>query len=329
MLALPLIPVRYCPSKETLAVLNDRQWIASYSGGKDSTALITYIEWLRRIGLSHCEQPRLVQSDTEIEFPFLDQISTAIKAALTATGWLCEVVRPRLRDKLYNNIFGRGVTPIHPGNKKHMRWCTRSTKVDPMTRFSKSIGDDIIQLTGVRWGESERRDGALSLGGCAAGGECGLPEPGNGKYAPLIAWKTCKVFEWLTGTNDVDQTSTIPDLVPHMRQLVEVYDAKRGETDFWGEANKISSLRFGCIGCPAITNEKVTKSKIGRTHPQWSHLSRIYGIWDALYNFQNRCIRHLGGGQRAIRPAQDGGEKEVFRRTARHSRAVWRCAGNP
>jgi hypothetical protein len=49
------IPPRYVPSKETVSVLNDREWICSYSGGKDSTSLVTFIEWLRRIGLVRCE----------------------------------------------------------------------------------------------------------------------------------------------------------------------------------------------------------------------------------------------------------------------------------
>lgn len=52
-----LPPVRFVPSKETLEVLNGRQWICSYSGGKDSSSLVTWIEWLRRIGLVTCPTP--------------------------------------------------------------------------------------------------------------------------------------------------------------------------------------------------------------------------------------------------------------------------------
>lgn len=43
MIAIPLsvVPVRFCPSNDVLDTLNNRQWICSYSGGKDSTALVT------------------------------------------------------------------------------------------------------------------------------------------------------------------------------------------------------------------------------------------------------------------------------------------------
>lgn len=293
MLNLPIVrsmPVRFCPSKETLAVLNERQWICSYSGGKDSTSLVTWIECLRRIGMIKCETPRLVMSDTRIEYPFLSGIADRLISILATSGWQCEIVTPRINDRLYCQIFGRGLPPVHPAQRRRMRWCTRSTKTDPMSRFGRTLGGDIIQLTGVRWGESETRDGKLSLGGCAAGGECGLPEPGEGKYAPLITWKTCKVIEWLSGETD-GVSETISDLLPLMQELVSVYEVKKSQGGWFGVQPKVTALRFGCIGCPAISKEKITVSKQGREHPQWTHLARIYGIWQELYLMKNRLIR--------------------------------------
>jgi 3'-phosphoadenosine 5'-phosphosulfate sulfotransferase (PAPS reductase)/FAD synthetase len=138
---LPQIPTRFCPSKETLSVLNDRVWVCSYSGGKDSTALVTWIEWLRRVGLVTCKTPRLVMSDTTVEYPFLCGIADRLMEALRSRGWQCEVVTPRIHERLYNRIFGIGNTPIHPGARKRMRWCTRATKIDPMSRWSRrSLG---------------------------------------------------------------------------------------------------------------------------------------------------------------------------------------------
>jgi len=291
MRSLPQVPVRFCPSKETLAVLNDRTWIANYSGGKDSTSVVTYVEWLRRIGMVKVESPRLVQSDTEVEYPFLHDVSGRMLDALTASGWQCEMVRPRVNEKLYNRIFGIGNTPVHPGGSRRMRWCTRATKIDPMNRFSRTIGKDVIRLSGVRWNESTSRDGKLKAGGCSAGGECGLPDPGEGVYGPIITWKTCKVIEWLGG-DDPDIAATIGDLLPTMRRLVEVYEVKKGTVGLWNEPPKVlSAMRFGCIGCPAITNEKITSSKQGKRHPEWIHLRRIYAVWQALYLRKNRLVR--------------------------------------
>jgi hypothetical protein len=39
----------YDPTPEHLAKLSG-PWCASFSGGKDSTSLVTWVEWLRRAG---------------------------------------------------------------------------------------------------------------------------------------------------------------------------------------------------------------------------------------------------------------------------------------
>ena len=298
MKPLPLsIPVRFCPSREMLATLNGREWCCSFSGGKDSTTLVTWLEWLRRVGMvqSHVT-PRLVQSDTEVEYPFLGDISSRVTAALVASGWECEKVRPRIHEKLYNRIFGIGNVPVHPGNKKRMRWCTRSTKIDPMLRRNRRIGPNVLQLSGVRFGESVSRDAKLRVAGCSAGGECGLPDVSERVQGPIIDWKLCKVIEWLNGEMEQTIRDMIPDLLPLMRDLVNVYEVTRKEEyGFWEMPPKITAARFGCIGCPAISNEKITKSREGKRHPEWAGIRRIYGIWDQCYRRMNRCVRTVNG----------------------------------
>ncbi len=309
MFQLSTMPVRFVPSKETLEVLNNRRWMCSYSGGKDSTALVTWIEWLRRVGMVKCDTPALVMSDTTVEFPFLRGIADKIMRALTESGWHCEVVTPRVDQRLYCRIFGIGVTPIHPGGRK-MRWCTRATKIDPMRKFAKTVAEDVVQLSGVRWGESEGRDAKLKkASGCAAGGECGLPEPGEGVYGPIIAWKVCKVIEWLSGEAEVNET--IPDLLPAMNELVTVYDVKKEQPNLFDLPPSVTAMRFGCIGCPAVSKEKVTKSKLGKAYPKWIHLRRIYEIWDALYAYKNRCY-HVTGGRERSGPLRMEARKRYF-----------------
>jgi len=46
----------YDPTVEHMAKLSG-SWTASYSGGKDSTALVTWVEWLRRTGMIQCDPP--------------------------------------------------------------------------------------------------------------------------------------------------------------------------------------------------------------------------------------------------------------------------------
>lgn len=309
---LPMLPVRFVPSKETLAVLNDRSWVCSYSGGKDSTSLVTWIEWLRRVGLAKCSTPRLVMSDTTVEYPFLRGIADRVMAALTASGWACEIVTPRQADKLYCQIFGRGLPPTHPGQRKRTRWCTRSTKGDPMKRFARTVGPDVVQLSGVRWGESDNRDGKLKASGCAAGGECGLPEPGEGIYSPIITWKMCKVIEWLGGEAGDEVNAVLLDLLPMMRALLDVYEVRKESTGMFDVPPKVSSLRFGCVGCPAISKEKIISGKEARKRPEWAHLYRIYAIWSALYEFKTRCARVLPSGKVRYGPLRMAVRKQYF-----------------
>lgn len=284
------------PTEECVRVLNTRTWICSYSGGKDSTSLVTWIEWLRRTKRISVQTPRLVMSDTGVEFPFLQRTSEGVLAILNRqSGWKCEVVLPTVRNKLYCQIFGRGHSPIYPGIRK-MRWCTRATKIEPMERFAKTLDKDGLLLTGVRWGESQTRDGKLSASGCSAGGECGLPplqkEGKEGPYGPIVNWKTCQVVDWLSGL-EADCRETIPDLLACTKELLSVYRIKKEESLGLFPSESVASMRFGCIGCPAITNDKTIRMQIP-DNPSWKHLRRLYGIWHEMYKPDHRICRPKG-----------------------------------
>lgn len=298
---LPLaVPVRYCPDKETLAVLNERPWVCSFSGGKDSTTLVTWIEYLRRVGMVRVAEPRLVMSDTGVEYPFLSAVAAELMDALRQCGWVCDIVRPPVEHRLYVRIFGIGNTPVHPGGRK-MRWCTRATKIDPMRRYAAGLAPGVVQLSGVRFGESKSRDDKLKPQGCAAGGECGLPEPQAeaNVYGPIINWTLCKVVEWIAG-KDGQVAEVVADLLPAMRRLHDVYDVRTArQVDLFGAPPAVTAGRFGCIGCPAISNEKITKSKAGQADERWRHLRRIYDVWDQCYAYRNRAVRVKDGAARA------------------------------
>lgn len=299
----------YHPSEETLSVLNNRRWICSYSGGKDSTALVTWIEWLRRSGQVAVAEPRLVLSDTGVEYPFLAETSNSLMRLLEAWGWNCSVVRPPVERKLYPSIFGRGVPPVHPGFRKKMRWCTNATKVRPMQDFGRTLGTDIVMLTGVRWGESRTRDEKLAVS-CAAGGECGLPAPGEGRYAPVITWSTCQVIDWLQGMVVSDVAKLIRDLHKVTQELVKVYGVRVSVGHFGLTPPKVSALRFGCIGCPAVSRDKVLEDKV-RHNPTWKALRGIYRIWDQLYKPANR-VRGIRKGRPVFGPVRMEARQRLF-----------------
>lgn len=294
------------PSAEVLSVLNGRQWVCSYSGGKDSTSLVTWIEWLRRCGVVKVDRPSLVQSDTGVEYPFLAEMSNELMRLLRASGWSCETVQPKRKDKLYNQIFGRGVVPIHPGITS-MRWCTRATKLDPMRRFTSESGD-VVMLSGVRWGESDRRDSRLLASGCRAGGECGLPAPSGSVSSPIITWKTCNVLDWLNGWA-ADAADIIPDLISVCVKLLSVYNVQ-SFTGLFGPP-KVTALRFGCIGCPAVGKDKVIEAHVAN-NPAWKNLRRLYGLWEECYRTRNRIGKVNKHGKFVWGPLRINFRKKVF-----------------
>lgn len=280
----------YEPTSEHLAKL-ELPWCCSYSGGKDSTSLVTWIEWLRRVGWISVARPRLVQSDTGVEYEMLSSISQELMDLLKRTGWECAVVKPLIHERLYNRILGIGNTPIYPGIR-NLRWCTRSTKIDPMERWRKENSGGLT-LTGLRLGESKIRDGKLKRKGCSAGGECGIPDPSERTYSPLLQWTTYHVLDWLNGSVlDRNGKQMMADVFAVTKKLVGVYGCRIGQPSFaeFGEP-ELEMARFGCIGCPAIgANAEPPKSVVKRHGPNHP-LNELYAVWFEARKRENRCWR--------------------------------------
>lgn len=275
----------YEPTDEQLRRLSE-PWTASYSGGKDSTTLVTWVEWLRRSGQLRCDRPRLVQSDTGVEDPGLMAVSAKMVAALRASGWECAMVEPKISERLYNRILGIGNTPIFPG-VQGMRWCSRSTKIEPMKRWRKSNAGGLT-LTGLRLGESAMRDRKIKSS-CAAGGECGLPMPDETTYSPILHWPLCSVIDWLQGYVDRSIRSTMGDLSAITRELLAIYDVKVDRNVFEFADPIVEAARFGCVGCPAIqASANAPASSIAR-YGRESPLNELYDVWFEARRRVNRC----------------------------------------
>lgn len=298
----------YEPTAEHLTRLSE-PWTASFSGGKDSSSVVTWIEWLRFSGWITVERPVLVQSDTGVEEVHLQAIAADMRTALERRGWTCVVVKPNVNERLYNRILGIGNTPIHPGITR-MRWCTRSTKIDPMDRYREREreGDEVI-LTGLRYGESTMRDGKIKKKGCAAGGECGIPDASERTYSPILTWTTCQVIDWLNGVAmGKKETGKIRDLIAITRKLIEIYAVRIGQTGFTFDEGSVEpevrASRFGCIGCPAIQAER--HAPIGTTirNGAESALNELYDVWFEARMRRNRLFR--------LRPSYTGESAHGF-----------------
>ena len=143
---------------------DSRPWLIGYSGGKDSTLLVSLVyEAMKRLkdsGVSLDKTIYVITSDTMVENPivrdYMHSSSNSINNAATKDK-LCikaTIIYPEPEQTFWSRIIGLGYpTPEPPG----FRWCTDRLKISPMNKFVneriKESGEIII-LLGVRKGES-------------------------------------------------------------------------------------------------------------------------------------------------------------------------------
>lgn len=270
-------------TRQSLLAYGDqyRHWAVAYSGGKDSTALVKTIVYLIERGLIPApESLTVLYSDTRQELPPLHVAAMQTLAALKAKGIETKVVLPKIDDRYFVYMLGRGVPPP---NNNTLRWCTPRIKVEPMTAALAALrdqhGEKFLMLTGVRVGESAARDQRIALSCGKNGSECGqgwfqetTPASVADTLAPLLHWRVCHIWDWLTFME--------PDILPTTRLVAEVYGGDEAE-----EMN----ARTGCIGCPLATKDTALDYVLSQE--QWGYLAplkRLRPLYMELREFRHR-----------------------------------------
>jgi len=178
------------------------KWVVTYSGGKDSTLLAVLAgEILRRRLWWSPQSVDVVFSDTLQEIPqmhkvamnFVAHIENLSKSGLPITS---HVTHPDWSQTFWFLILGKG----YPVPHRRFWWCTERLKVNPVKKILGKLGqgEDVAVLTGVRFGESDRRDGRMKkAASCLGEGECGQVLEYQGALAPIAHWRTCHVWDFL------------------------------------------------------------------------------------------------------------------------------------
>lgn len=251
-------------------------WCIAWSGGKDSSALLTLVVHLIDVGRIAAPKTLTVfYADTRQELPPLQASATRIMAQLAERGIRCEVVMAPMDKRFLVYMLGRGVPPP---NNNTFRWCTRQIKVDPMAEAIAARLDEldgrVLMLTGVRQGESAVRDQRIVMSCGKDGAECGqgwyqevLPNAKGVRgriatLAPLLHWRVCNIWDWLR-------------VYAPMREYggwatAAIADAYGGD-----EAAEIAA-RTGCIGCPLASKEMALETVLAT--PGWAHLAPLRGL---------------------------------------------------
>lgn len=279
-----------------------QHWAIAFSGGKDSSALVSVVLYL--IASGRVPRPKtltVLYGDTRQELPPLNIAALQTLAAVRAAGYEARVVLPALDDRYFVYILGRGVPPP---NNNTLRWCTAQLKVEPMTAALKELrdlhGEKFLMLTGVRVGESAARDQRIAFSCGKNGAECGqgwyqetTPAAVADTLAPLLHWRVCHIWDWLT--------FEAPAITPAVSLVAQVYGGE--------EAEEINA-RTGCVGCPLATKDTALDNLLSM--PDWSYLApfkRLRPLYVELRRFKHRKQKdgeRNKGGELSSNPNRKG-----------------------
>lgn len=151
---------------------NNRPWIIGFSGGKDSTVMLTLV-WLGLLKIKNEIDEKFLRrevwvvcNDTLVENPiitnYVNGVLEKIENAAIKHNLPIKVKKtiPRLEDSFWVNLIGKG----YPAPNNAFRWCTERLKIKPTSRFIDEIVNsedndhkEAIVLVGTRKSESATR----------------------------------------------------------------------------------------------------------------------------------------------------------------------------
>lgn len=260
-------------------------WSISFSGGKDSTALVTSVIHLIETGRVKAPSSlTVIYADTRMELPPLQAGAMQLLREVEKRGFNTQIVTAEIDKRFLVYILGRGVPPP---NNSTLRWCTQQIKLTPMATALQSlrerVDEKILMLTGVRIGESAVRDARIAVSCSKNGSECGqgwfqrdLPDALGDKLSPILHWRVCHIWDWLF--------FEAPSLGFNTELVAEAYGGDEAE-----ELN----ARTGCICCPLASKDLALDNLI--KNPKWSYLGplkELRPLYEDLRSFENRLQKH-------------------------------------
>jgi DNA sulfur modification protein DndC len=238
-----------------------RHWSISYSGGKDSTALVTFVLWA--IQTRQVEPPNsltVLYADTRMEFPILQETAMSVLEKVRQAGFQTQVTVPEMDHRFFVYMLGWGVTPP----TQRFRWCTEKLKIAPMQKALQATreqaGEKLLILTGVRMGESAARDQTIAISCSRDSGECGqgwlqvkTPESVGDTLAPLLHWRLCHIYDWIFFDDRC---------LENARNIAVIYGG--------------DEVRTGCMCCNLVNEDRALDKIV--THPEYKQLKVLYEL---------------------------------------------------
>lgn len=238
---------------------DDRPWIIGFSGGKDSTCVLSLIftALLQLLPEKRTKHIYVVSSDTLVETPVVVDMINWVKNTINKSAVRDDLpisahsVVPRTDQTFWANLIGRG----YPAPNQTFRWCTERMKIDPVSEFildKVAQFGEVIVVLGSRSQESASRAQVISkhkIDGSALSRHSSLPNAYT--YMPIESWSADEVWMYLMSAPCPWGGSN--------RELLELYKgSNQGECPVVIDTSTPScgNSRFGCWTCTVVTEDK-------------------------------------------------------------------------
>lgn len=293
---------------------NNIPWIIGYSGGKDSTVVLTLV-WRALLNIREtvgenalCRQVYVVNNDTLVENPIITdyviEVLDYIKAAATEQRLpiSVQVTTPKLEDSFWISFLGKG----YPVPNNQFRWCTDRLKIKPTTQFIldkvDAMGEAIV-LIGTRLSESATR--AKSIKRHEIKGKRLTKHPLNPNtytYAPIKDLYLEEVWYILNSEPSLWGYDNRKLFQIYANASADDYECPTMMTD--KTQPSCGQSRFGCWVCTVVKEDKSMMSLI-KNGNEW--MSPLLDYRDAMVEGRNISENRLEtrrNGQTAV--AADG-----------------------
>lgn len=245
---------------------DNRPWLIGYSGGKDSSLLVTLVvETVSRLAeYERTKKIFIVTSDTGVENPIVKQYMHTSSAKINEfsrnnnANIKADIIYPDISQSFWSLVIGLGYpTPEPPG----FRWCTERLKILPMNRYTNNVIEnygEVVLLLGVRKAESMTR--RRSISSREIEGKLLIPHSDIAKayvYNPLTEIPNELVWEYLLKDDGVSSWGV------DMKYLFSLYQGENlgEEQSVIGQIDKdkipvTGNSRFGCWCCTIVKEDK-------------------------------------------------------------------------
>lgn len=251
---------------------DNRPWMIGFSGGKDSTLLVTLVmEMLQSLQKKDIKKKvYIVSSDTGVENPivreYMHRMSFLIGEKGAKLGIVSKVITPPIEKTFWSCVIGLGYpTPEPPG----FRWCTDKLKIQPINNYTlKTIKEngEVVMLLGVRKAESSYR--ARSIKSREVEGKLLTRHTDIENayvYNPLTEIPNNTVWEYLLKEDSLSPWQS------DNKYLFQLYQGENlgEEESSLGQVDKskiavTGNSRFGCWVCTMVVEDKSLKNFIDK-----------------------------------------------------------------